>query len=35
VSGKVVKAGTYKYKITVTDVRGNSRSESGKVRVKR
>jgi hypothetical protein len=34
-SGNVVKAGTYKYKITVTDVRGNSSSESGKVRVKR
>jgi V8-like Glu-specific endopeptidase len=34
-TGKVVKAGIYKYKLTVTDVSGNSASKSGRVRVKR
>ena len=34
-TGKVVKAGVYKYKITATDLAGNTASKSGKVRVKR
>jgi V8-like Glu-specific endopeptidase len=34
-SGKVVKAGSYKYKFSVTDSRGNQSSKSGRVRVKR
>ncbi|CAN5653424.1 hypothetical protein BH20ACT23_BH20ACT23_14900 [soil metagenome] len=34
-NNKVVKAGRYKYTLTVTDASGNSSSRSGRVRVKR
>jgi V8-like Glu-specific endopeptidase len=34
-TNRVVKAGSYTYKLTATDLAGNSASKSGKVRVKR
>lgn len=34
-TGRVVKGGIYKYRITATDLTGNTASKSGKVRVKR